>query len=125
MSAINDPLGQTHNPASSDQMKLVLFYEILKSGGGCTDTMCEYNDHLSAGAWWVKNYVKGYIVSIYTCSILAKKTFRKLTYFEPIFVILSGAEFCSFFLFLDELDNLLDLVHAILLEIRVDITSDL
>ena len=35
MSAINDPLGQTHSPASSDHyshLKIVLFNEILKRG---------------------------------------------------------------------------------------------
>ena len=34
---INDPLGQTHNPAGSDHyfhLKIVLFREILKSGDG-------------------------------------------------------------------------------------------
>ena len=29
MCAINDPLGQTHSPASSDHLKFVLFWEIL------------------------------------------------------------------------------------------------
>ena len=40
MSAINDPLGQTHSPASSDHyshLKVVLFCEILKSPDGRTD----------------------------------------------------------------------------------------
>ena len=37
---INDPLGQTHNPGSSDyyfHLIIVLFYAILKSGDGQTD----------------------------------------------------------------------------------------
>ena len=40
MCAINDPLGQTNSPASSDQfsrLKVVLFCEILKSGDGRKD----------------------------------------------------------------------------------------
>ena len=40
MCAINDPLGQTHSPASSDhyfRLKVILFSEILKSEDGRTD----------------------------------------------------------------------------------------
>ena len=39
MCAINDPIGQTHSPASSNhysRLKVVLFHEILKSGDGQT-----------------------------------------------------------------------------------------
>ena len=39
MSAINDPLGQTHSSASSDhysRLNFVLFCEIVKSGDGRT-----------------------------------------------------------------------------------------
>ena len=39
MCAINDPLGQTHSPSSSDhysRLKVVLFSVILKSGDGQT-----------------------------------------------------------------------------------------
>ena len=42
---INDPLGQTHNPASSDHyfhMKIVVFCKILKSGEGWTDGQPEW-----------------------------------------------------------------------------------
>ena len=48
MCAINDPLGQTHSPASSDHYfhsKIVLFCEILKSGDRRTDTTCGNSDH--------------------------------------------------------------------------------
>ena len=48
MRIINDPLGQTHSPASSYHffhLNLVLFCEILKSGEGRTDNMCENSDH--------------------------------------------------------------------------------
>ena len=41
---INDPLGQTHSPASRDpyfNFKIVLFCEVLKR----TDDMCENSDH--------------------------------------------------------------------------------
>ena len=40
MCAMNDPLGQTQSPASSDRyfhLKAVLFGEIMKSGDGRTD----------------------------------------------------------------------------------------
>ena len=43
----NDPLGQTHSPASSDNnsdRKFVMFYEILKSVEGRTDTTRENSD---------------------------------------------------------------------------------
>ena len=46
ISAINDPHGQTHSPASSahySRLKVVLFCEILKTGR--TDTTCENSDH--------------------------------------------------------------------------------
>ena len=49
---INDPLGQTNSHASSEhgfRLKFVLFCEILKSGDGWTDNMCENNDH------WLNN----------------------------------------------------------------------
>ena len=43
--AINDPLGQTHNPTRSDNSKFVLFCEILKIGnghsGGRTDVVVQ------------------------------------------------------------------------------------
>ena len=48
MCAINDPLGQTHSPTSSDHyshMKVRLFSEILKSGDGRMYTPCENCDH--------------------------------------------------------------------------------
>ena len=48
MSVINDPLGQTHSPASSDRysrLKFVLYCEIMKSGDerkdGRTDNTCD------------------------------------------------------------------------------------
>ena len=47
MCAINDPLGQTHSPASSDhfsRLKVVLFCEILKNYDGRTDNTCENSD---------------------------------------------------------------------------------
>ena len=40
MYAINDPLDQTHSPASSEhysRLKIALFFEILKCGDGRTD----------------------------------------------------------------------------------------
>ena len=43
---INDPLGQTHNPAISDHyshLKVVLFREFLKRGNGRTDDMYKNN----------------------------------------------------------------------------------
>ena len=49
MYAINDPLGQTNNSASSDHsfnFKIVLFCKILKVGAdGRTSDMCENSDH--------------------------------------------------------------------------------
>ena len=52
MSAINDPLGQTHSPARSDHyscLNFVLYRETLKSGDGRTDgptdNTCESSDH--------------------------------------------------------------------------------
>ena len=51
MSAIKDPLGQTHSPASSDRffyLKVVLFCEIMKSGDrmdGLTGTDVKNRDH--------------------------------------------------------------------------------
>ena len=48
MYAINDPLGQTHSPASSDHysgLKVALFCEILKNVDGRTDNTCENSYH--------------------------------------------------------------------------------
>ena len=48
MCVINDPLGQTHNPTSSDsnfQVTFVVFCDILKGGDGRTDNTRENNDH--------------------------------------------------------------------------------
>ena len=45
---IDDPLGQTHNPASNDhysRLNFVLFCGILKSGDRRTDNTCENSDH--------------------------------------------------------------------------------
>ena len=45
---INDPLGQTHSPDSSDHyshLKFVLFSGILKSGNGRIDTTWKNSDH--------------------------------------------------------------------------------
>ena len=62
---INDPLGQTHNPASSDHcsdLNIVWFGAILKSEDGqtdgSTDTTCEYSDHYQSWLWvvWVDQY---------------------------------------------------------------------
>ena len=50
---INDPLGQTHSPTSSDHFfNRRLFCFIWKSGEGRTDqNMCENNDHYRPGLW--------------------------------------------------------------------------
>ena len=47
MRVINDPLGRTHIPASSDHYSRLnfLFCEILKSGDGQTGNTCENSDH--------------------------------------------------------------------------------
>ena len=37
----NDPLGQTHSGENYFHLKFILFCEILKSGDGRTDDMCE------------------------------------------------------------------------------------
>ena len=49
---VNDPLSQTHSPASGDhysRLKFALFREILKIGdvrtNGRTDNTCENSDH--------------------------------------------------------------------------------
>ena len=61
---INDLLGQTHNPASSDHyihLEIVLFSKIL------TDDMCENSDHYRPWSWvgLVNQYIKktSYITS--------------------------------------------------------------
>ena len=58
MCVINEKLGQTHSPASSDRyfhLRFVLFCEILKSGDertdGSTDTTCENSDHCWPLLW--------------------------------------------------------------------------
>ena len=49
MSAINDPLGQTHSPASSDHyshLKVVVLRDFEKWGADVhTDSMCDNSDH--------------------------------------------------------------------------------
>ena len=52
MCATNDPLGQTHSPASSDHyshLKIVMSCEILKSVDG--QTTCA---KIVTVAWWIK-----------------------------------------------------------------------
>ena len=55
---VNDPLGQTHSPTSSDHSDhylhatFVLFCNILKSGDRRTGgNLCENNDHYRLGLW--------------------------------------------------------------------------
>ena len=50
MCAINDPLGQTHSPASSDHyshLKVILFWDIWESG----DTTCKNSDNYRPWLW--------------------------------------------------------------------------
>ena len=60
MYAINDPLGRTNSPASSDHysdLRVVLFCEISKSGNGRkdrrTDNTCEYSYHYQPSEPWL------------------------------------------------------------------------
>ena len=50
---INDPVGQTHSPTSSDhyfQATFVLFFDILRSEDGrMAGNMCKNNDHFRPG----------------------------------------------------------------------------
>ena len=52
MCAINDPLGQTHSPASSDhysRLKFVLFCDNMEKWGRTYGNMWENNDHYRPG----------------------------------------------------------------------------
>ena len=62
MYAIDDPLGQSHSPASSahySPLTIVLFCEILKSGDGRTKGRA-YRQHMRdcGSASWIKNGLK-------------------------------------------------------------------
>ena len=67
MHYINDPLGQTHSSASSNQysrLNFALFCEIDKSGDrrtdGRTDNTFENSDHYWPGLWstsWINTFI--------------------------------------------------------------------
>ena len=72
MCAVNDPLGQTHSPASSDHyshLKIVLFCEILTDGQTTRAKIVITAHHVGSASWInISQGIKFQIVACNHCS---------------------------------------------------------